>query len=195
MHISSHFVTYCSIGLLLVLFIYFTVIFNNLISLKNNVKKAWANIDVLLKQRHDELPKLIQTCQQYMQYERPTLESITEARSRAMTAREQGNINELNKAEAALKGGLTHLFALAENYPELKTNQNFIHLQQRISTLENSIADRRELYNENATLNNIRIEQFPDLIVARVFNFKHCDTLEFAIDELSDVDINASFNK
>ncbi|MFI4936881.1 MAG: LemA family protein [Candidatus Berkiellales bacterium] len=195
MHTPPHLINYLLIGVLIFLLMYFTVIFNNLISLKNNVKKAWANIDVLLKQRHDELPKLVQTCQQYMEYEKPTLESITQARSLAMKAREQGDIAALGKAEFQLKDTLGHLFALAENYPDLKTNQTFIHLQERISGLENSIADRRELYNESVTLNNIRLEQFPDLIIGKLFCFKNFIPLEFTPAETADVDISASFKK
>ncbi|MBS0286646.1 MAG: LemA family protein [Proteobacteria bacterium] len=177
------------------LFIYFVIIFNNLISLKNNAKKAWANIDVLLKQRHDELPKLIETCKQYMQYEKTTLEKITLARQQAVNAREQGDIAAMGQAEGLLRGALGNLFALAENYPQLKTNETFAHLQKRISGLENTIADRRELYNESVTLNNIRIEQFPDLIIAKLFGFKHLQTLEFASTELTDVDVNAQFKQ
>lgn len=195
MHTSFNLLNLVLIGIGLFALIYFIVIFNNLVSLKNNVKKAWANIDVLLKQRHDELPKLIQTCLQYMQYEKPTLQSIVEARNLAAKAREEGDIESLGKAESLLKTGLGNLFALAENYPELKANQTFVHLQERISGLENSIADRRELYNENVTLNNIRLEQFPDIIVGKLFLFKHFLTLEYPLSELSDVNIDQAFKK
>lgn len=184
---------YVLMGIGGVALIYFIVLFNNLVTLKNNAKKAWANIDVLLKQRHDELPKLIETCKQYMQYERETLEKITLARQKAVAARQSGDIPTMGQAEAFLKGTLGNLFALAENYPDLKTNDTFNHLQKRISGLENTIADRRELYNESVTLNNIRIEQFPDIIVAKIFGFKHLDTLEFASNELTDVDVSAQF--
>lgn len=195
MNTSHHFLSILSIGILVFILIYFIIIFNNLVTLKNNVRKAWANIDVLIKQRHDELPKLIQTCLQYMQYEKPTLESIVNARNLAMKAREEGDIESLGKAESLLKGSLGNLFALAENYPELKANQTFVHLQERISGLENSIADRRELYNENVTLNNIRLEQFPDIIVGKLFLFKHFLTLEYPSSELTDIDIAQTFKK
>lgn len=193
MHMPQHFMSYVWLGVAIFVLMYLIVIFNNLVSLKNNVKKAWANIDVLLKQRHDELPKLIETCKQYMQYERSTLEEITKERAMAMHAREQGDISALGKAESLLKGSLGNLFALAENYPDLKTNQTFLHLQARISDLENMIADRRELYNENVTLNNIRIEQLPDILVAKLFGFKHFVTLEFTKEEISDVNIASGF--
>lgn len=192
---TSHFMNYVWIGLGIFVLLYLIMIFNNLVSLKNNVKKAWANIDVLLKQRHDELPKLVETCKQYMAYEAPTLEKITELRAKSMQAREQGDISALGKVEGVLRGTLGNLFALAENYPDLKTNQTFLHLQTRITGLENSIADRRELYNESVTLNNIRIEQIPDIIVAKIFGFKHFVTLEFAPEETKDVDVNQLFSK
>lgn len=195
MHFSSHVTNTILIGIGFFIFIYFTVIYNNLISLKNNVKKAWANIDVLLKQRHDELPKLIETCKQYMQYERETLEKITQARQLAMQARAKGDVNAMGQAESVLRSTLGNLFALAENYPQLKTNETYAHLQARISGLENTIADRRELYNENVTLNNIRIDQFPDVLVAKIFGFKPFSTLEFSSSELADVDVNAQFKK
>lgn len=187
--------SYVSIGIGTFVLIYFVVIFNNLVALKNNAKKAWANIDVLLKQRHDELPKLIETCKQYMQYESQTLEKITLARQKAVQARQSGDIQAMGQAESYLKGMLGNLFALAENYPDLKTNETFSHLQKRISGLENSIADRRELYNESVTLNNIRIEQIPDIIIAKLFGFKHLETLEFTSDELRDIDVSAQFKQ
>src|SRR5579872_5697110 len=101
---------------------YVIVIFNRLVFIKNNAKRSWANIDVLLKQRYDELPKLVDTCKQYMQYERDTLEKITKARAMAVQAREQQDIQALNKAESYLQTVLGRLFALAENYPELKAS-------------------------------------------------------------------------
>ncbi len=195
MELNGNYMHYVWIGLAVFVLLYIIMIFNNLVSLKNNVKKAWANIDVLLKQRHDELPKLVETCKQYMSYEAPTLEKITALRAKSMQAREQGDISSLGKVEGLLKGTLGHLFALAENYPDLKANQTFLHLQGRISGLENSIADRRELYNESVTLNNIRIEQIPDILVAKLFGFKHFVPLEFGEEETKDVDINQLFSK
>lgn len=193
MNIPQHVLNYLGIGICILLSLYCVIIFNNLVSLKNNVKKTFANIDVLLKQRHDELPKLIQTCQQYMQYEKGTLEAITAARAQSMQALQTGNIKALGAAEGTLRTSLGNLFALAENYPDLKANQTFIHLQDRISGLENSIADRRELYNQNVTLNNIRLEQFPDLIIGKIFGFKIFETLEFNKEELTDINIGSGF--
>lgn len=195
MNISGQLIHYSLIGMGILILVFLIVIYNNLVALKNNVKKAWANIDVLLKQRHDELPKLIETCKQYMQYERETLEKITQARQMAMEARAKGDLMAMGQAESALRSTLGNLFALAENYPQLKTNETYAHLQTRISGLENTIADRRELYNESVTLNNIRIEQFPDVLVAKLFAFKHFDTLEFSAPELADIDVSAQFKK
>ena len=152
-----------------------------------------ANIDVLLKQRHDELPKLIATCKQYMQYEQDTLQGVIEARSQVARAQDSHDMKALGRAEGALRSGLGQLFALAENYPELKADESFQHLQSRISELENSIADRREVYNEAVNINNVRIEQFPDIIVARMLNFQAFDLLEFDASELKDVDVKALF--
>jgi LemA protein len=183
------------LALLLVLLFYAIFIYNNLVSLKHGVSKAWSNIDVLLKQRHDELPKLVEVCKQYMQYEQDTLEKVVQARSAVMQARSGGDIKELGQAESMLRLGLGNLFALAENYPELKANQSYQQLQGRISQLENSIADRREVYNEAVNLNNVRIEQFPDVLIARLFNFRDYGLLEFSEEEIRDLDMRALFNR
>jgi LemA protein len=179
---------------LAIVVVYIIMVYNGLVSIKNNVSKAWANIDVLLKQRHDELPKLVDTCKQYMKHEQDTLEKVIQARSRVSDARESQNVAALGAAEGALRAGLGSLFALAEAYPDLKANEQFLHLQSRISGLENAIADRREFYNDSVNINNVRIEQFPDLVVARMFNFKAFDLLRFASEELKDVDLSQRFN-
>lgn len=181
------------IGLAVVLLAYVVMIYNNLVGLKHAVAKAWANIDVLLKQRHDELPKLVETCKQYKDFEQGTLQRVIEARSGVQSARERQDIPALGEAEGALRSGLGRLFALAEAYPDLKANENFMALQSRISQLENAIADRREFYNESANINNVRVEQFPDLIVARLFNLGNKPLLEFSSAEKADVDIKTLF--
>ncbi len=181
------------LGVLLVAVVYAVLIYNQMVQVKHNVSKAWANIDVLLKQRHDELPKLVETCKQYMKFEQDTLTKVMEARSKVFTAREQQNISALGQAEGALRATLGNLFALAEAYPDLKTNQTFQQLQTRISSLENAIADRREFYNESVNVNNVRIEQFPDSIVAGMFNFKPAQLLEFQAEEKADVDVARLF--
>jgi LemA protein len=178
---------------LAVLLVYGVVLFNSLVTVRNAVSRAWANIDVLLKQRHDELPKLVDTCKQYMLHEQGTLEQVTQARTRVADARESHNVNALGMAEGALRSGLGNLFALAESYPALKANEQFLHLQTRISGLESAIADRREFYNDSVNINNVSIEQFPELVIARLFKFKAFDLLQFAAEELKDVDIGQRF--
>ncbi|MEN8721065.1 MAG: LemA family protein [Oceanococcaceae bacterium] len=174
--------------------LYGVLIYNNLVNLKHQVSKSWANIDVLLKQRHDELPKLVETCKQYMQYEGDTLEKVMLARAAAQTARGQGDVKGVGAAESQMRMGLGQLFAVAENYPELKANESFQQLQARISGLENAIADRREFYNEAVNINNVRIEQIPDVIIARLCNFRPADLMEFADSELTDVNIKSLFS-
>jgi LemA protein len=147
----------------------------------------------LLKQRHGELPKLIEVCKQYMKYEQETLEKVMRARAQVADARQAGDLGALGMAESQLRIGLGGLFALAEAYPDLKADQTFQHLQSRITGLENAIADRREFYNEVVNANNIRIEQFPDVIVARKFNFTAFELLEFSEQEKQDVDVRALF--
>jgi len=173
--------------------LYVVSIYNHLVRLKHNVSKAWSNIDVLLKQRHDEIPKLVETCKQYMKFEQDTLEKVMQARSRVSEARQSQDVPGLGLAEGALRMGLGQLFALAEDYPELRANENFQHLQGRITTIENSIADRREFYNESVNINNIGIETFPDLIVARLFGFGSRDLLEFDASEIVDVSVKQLF--
>lgn len=173
--------------------IYSIVTYNSLVTLKHNVAKAWSNIDVLLKQRHDELPKLVETCKQYMKHEQETLEKVMQARAQVFAAREQHNIGALGGAESVLREGLGQLFALVENYPDLKADETFKHLQGRISNLENAIADRREFYNESVNVNNVRIEQFPDVLVAKVFDFPPARLLKFQSTERADVDVKKLF--
>ena len=186
-------VGYSFLTTLVVVLTYGIIIYNRLVSLKHNVKKAWGNIDVLLKQRHDELPKLVETCKQYMQYEQETLQRVIDARGRVANARESGDVGALGAAEGMLRVGLGQLFALVEAYPELKANENFQHLQGRVTGLENAIADRREFYNESVNINNIGIEQFPDNIISSRFQFKPFELLEFDESEKADVDVGALF--
>jgi LemA protein len=181
------------LGSIVAFFLYGVMIYNNLVRLKHNVSQAWSNIDVLLKQRHDELPKLVETCKQYMKHEREVLEKVTQARAAVSQAREAGDVAALGRAETAMRAGLAGLFAVVENYPELKANQNFQHLQGRISQLESQIADRREFYNDAVNVNNVRIEQFPDALVANLFRFGPRELLRFSEAELKDVDVKALF--
>lgn len=179
---------------ILVLFVYGVLLYNQLVTLKHNVGKAWSNIDILLKQRHDELPKLVETCKQYMKFEQETLERVMQARNQVANARESQNIAALGEAEGALRLGLGQLFAVAEAYPDLKTDDTFKHLQGRISGLENAIADRREFYNDSVNVNNVRVEQFPDTLIARLFGFGQFSLLRFSAGEKQDVDVRQLFN-
>ncbi|HEY5900704.1 MAG TPA: LemA family protein [Burkholderiales bacterium] len=177
----------------LVVMVYVAMLYNALVAAKNNVARAWANIDVLLKQRHDELPKLVEACKAYRNFERETLVRVTEARGRVAQAREAIDVAALGPAEAALRAGVARLFAVAERYPELKASDNFMQLQGRITQLENAIADRREYYNDSVNVNNIRLEQFPENIVARMFAFREARLLEFDDAEKADVDLHSLF--
>jgi len=182
------------LGAIVLALVYGVLVYNGLVQLKHNVAKAWANIDVLLKQRHDELPKLVEVCRQYKQFEQETLARVTEARARVSSAREKHDVPALGAAEGMLRMGLGQIFAVAEAYPELKANEHFMQLQSRITALENAIADRREWYNESVNVHNVRIEQFPDLLVARLFQFVAQPLLVFASAEKVDVDMKALFS-
>ncbi len=182
------------LAMIVLALLYGVVTYNGLVQLKHNIAKAWANIDVLLKQRHDELPKLVEVCRQYKQFEQETLARVTEARARVARAREAHDVPALGAAENLLRAGLGQIFAVAEAYPELKANEHFMQLQTRITALENAIADRREWYNESVNLHNVRIEQFPDLIIARMFSYTEQPLLQFSVAEKADVDLKALFS-
>ena len=154
---------------------YVALLYNGLVALKHNVTKAWANIDVLLKQRGDELPKLVETCKQYMAHEKDTLERVIKARGAVQTAASAGDVTAVGAAESELRGLLGRLFAVAEAYPNLKADESFRHLQARISQLELELADRREFYNDVVTLFNTRIEQIPDSWVAQGMQLVRAD--------------------
>ncbi|MCX7926920.1 MAG: LemA family protein [Candidatus Omnitrophica bacterium] len=172
--------------------IYAVAIYNGLVRLSRNIEKAWANIDVILKQRRDEIPKLVKTCEGYMQYEQDTLEKITAARTFCIQAK---TVAETAQKEAQLSSLLRQLFAVAENYPSLKADQTFLQLQQRISYLENQIADRRELYNDSVNNYNIRIHQIPDMFVARLCGFSDKELFNITDTERKDVDIDFNLPK
>jgi LemA protein len=144
--------------------VYLAVLYNGLVGLRNDIDKAWANIDVLLKQRHDELGRVADVCKGYMRYEQETLLKLTEARAKFATAR---TVDEKSEASQQVSASTAQLFATAERYPDLKANQTFLQLQKRISELENEIADRREFYNDAVNLYNTRRQQMPDAAVAR----------------------------
>jgi LemA protein len=181
------------LAVLAVAVIWAVMAYNALVGLKHNVSKAWANIDVLLKQRHDELPKLVEICKQYAQFEQSTLEKVMQARSAVFAASQSRNIDALGSAETQLRSGLGQINAVAEAYPELKANDNFQHLLKRVTALENTLADRREYYNDSVNLNNVRIEHFPDTLIARTFGFGPFKLLNFTSEQTSDVNMAQLF--
>jgi len=167
---------------------YIVGMFNSLIRLKNNIKKSWANINVLLKQRSDEIPKLINSVKGYMTHEKDTLVELTKARTSMLNAK---TMSEKADADNAISSTLKTIFAVAENYPNLKANENFMQLQNRISGLENELADRREFYNDSVNTYNIRIHSFPDMIIAG--RMKYTDEEMFKVSEEDTKDVEVKF--
>ncbi len=149
--------------------LYVIGIYNSLVGLANQVKNAWSQIDVQLKRRYDLIPNLIETVKGYMQHERQTLENITAARSRAMSSQ---SVGEKSKSEVALSEAMFKFFAVAENYPDLKANQNFMALQEELKSTENKIAFSRQSYNDQVLFFNNKIQMFPSNVVAGMFSFK-----------------------
>jgi LemA protein len=167
---------------------YVVTIFNGLVTLKNDIDKAWSNIDIMLKQRHDELPKLLDVCKGYMDYERDTLQKVTQARSMYQQA---VSVDQKAQADQSMTSALRGFFAVAENYPELKANNNFMQLQKRITDLESQIADRREFYNDSVNTFNIRIQQMPDTFVASFMKLQARPM--FKVEEADKADVPMSF--
>ena len=166
---------------------YFIGIYNNLVTLKNDIDRSFSNIDVLLKQRHDELPKLIDTCKGYMQYEQKTLLAVTEARSAWAKATTPG---EKIQADNMISGALKSLFAVAEKYPDLKANTNFMQLQGRITDLETKIAGQRSTFNEDVNIFNIRIAQIPANFVAGFMGLQPHALFQVAVADREDVKVS-----
>jgi LemA protein len=161
------------IGVLAVIIVAVVAIYNGLVRLRNQVRNAWSQIDVQLKRRHDLIPNLVETVKGYMTHERETLQNITEARSRAVSAK---GVAETAQAENMLTRALGQLYVVMENYPDLKANQNFLALQEELTSTENKIGFARQFYNDQTMQYNTKIETFPNNIVAGVFRF---DPAEF----------------
>jgi len=161
-------------------------LYNRLIFLKNQCDKAWFNIDVILKQRHDELPKLISVCEGSMKFERDTLEAVVKARQVAVSA---GSVADRARAEGELSGALGRLFAVAEQYPELKSVQLFAQISSRVSGLESEISDRREFYNDAVMNFNVAIESFPSNFVAGFAGMRQRELFKVAESDKADVEI------
>lgn len=169
------------LGILVMLILVVISIYNSLVAGRNQVDNAWSQIDVQLKRRHDLIPNLIETTKGYMQHERQTFESITQARSQAMGAK---TVAEAARAEGALTEALSKFMLVVENYPDLKANQNFLSLQETLTSTENKIAFARQAYNDSVLTYNNRLQMFPSNIVAGMFTFTKRDY--FQIDNESE---------
>jgi len=167
--------------------LYAVILYNGLIRLRNENDRAWANIDVLLKQRHDEIPNLVETVKGYMQHEQQTLIAVTQARAASMNA---ASIGQKALADLKMAGALRGLFAVAENYPELKANENFLKLQSRISELEARIADRREFFNDDVATYNSRIGQIPDVFLASFMSLKPRQMFKVSDEDRKQIEVS-----
>ena len=157
------------LGLVVILAGWVIGVYNSLVGLRNRVREAWAQVDVQLKRRFDLIPNLMETVKGYMQHERETLESVTRARAAVAGA---GGLGERMDAEAGLGAALGRLFAVAENYPDLKASTNFLALQEELASTENKISFARQFYNESVMTFNNRVQMFPGNVIAGMFNFR-----------------------
>jgi len=171
---------YIVIGIVALLIALFVLTFNGLVRLRNQVRNAWAQIDVQLKRRHDLIPNLVETVKGYMKHERETLESVTNARNLAQQAIGKG-VGAQSKAEADLSGALSRLLAVVENYPDLKANQNFLALQEELTSTENKISFSRQFYNDSVLGYNNKTQMFPSNMVANVTGFKAGEFFEVEV--------------
>jgi len=167
------------LGVVVIIILWFAVMYNGLVRLRNQVKNAWAQIDVQLKRRHDLIPNLVETAKGYMKHERGTLEAVTKARNLAQKANTPG---EASKAEQQLSGALGQFFLVVERYPDLKASQNFLSLQEELSSTENRIAFARQFYNDSTMNYNVRIQSVPANIVAGMFHFTERELFELEVE-------------
>ena len=167
--------------------IYGVILYNGLVRLRNENDRAWANIDVLLKQRHDEIPNLVETVKGYMQHEQQTLQAVTQARASSIQA---ASIGEKAVADLQVASAIRGLFAVAENYPQLKANVNFLKLQTRITELEEHIADRREFFNDDVNTYNTRIGQIPDVFIASLMGLKRREMFKVSEEDRKQVEVS-----
>lgn len=158
------------------LLIYAVVIYNRLVSDKNTVLQGWSDIEVQLKRRHDLLPKLVEAVKQYASYESATLEAVTSLRQKSRVATQ---VKDKAHLESELNVSISRLIAIAENYPDLKANESFQHLLENITDVEEHIQYARRFYNGAVKNLNVRIDSFPDLFIARLFNYKPAEYFEF----------------
>ena len=170
------------LGILLVLGFWAVSLYNKLVSLKNRVQEGWSGIDVQLKRRYDLIPNLVNTVKGYAAHESGTLEKVIQARNMAMAAGSSGDVNAQAQAENALAGTLKSLFALAENYPDLKANTSFLQLQNTLGEIEENLSNARRYYNALVRDNNTAVEAFPSNLVANQFHFGKFDFFEIDND-------------
>ena len=175
--------------ILVVVFLLFVGMYNSLIKLKNNVKKSFSGIDVQLKRRTDLIPNLINMVKGYASHEKELLESLTKARTSIINGSASGNINAMAEGENMLSGALKSIFAVAENYPDLKANQNFLELQESLEETEDQIAAARRIYNENVNYLNTKIEVFPSNIIAGMFGFQQADLYTITESDRKNVEV------
>lgn len=168
------------LGIIVLLVLWFIGIYNSLIRLRNQVDNAWSQIDVQLKRRYDLIPNLIETVKGYMKHERELLEKVTEYRSQAMNAQ---SVGERAKAEGMLGTALGNIMVAVENYPDLKANQNFLALQEELTSTENKISFARQNYNDQVLFYNNKIQMFPSNIVAGMFNFTEREYFQLESEE------------
>ncbi len=166
---------YIILGVVAVVIVAIIAMFNSLVGLRNQVKNAWSQIDVQLKRRYDLIPNLVETAKAYMTHERGTMEAITKARAGAMAA---DGIADKAKAESALSAAVGNFMLAVEAYPDLKASQNFMMVQEQLSSTENKIAFARQAYNDAVLFFNNKIEMFPSNIIAGMFNFKQAEMFE-----------------
>ncbi len=170
------------LGIVVILLIFFIATYNGLIGLRNQMRNAWAQIDVQLKRRYDLIPNLIETVRGYMKHERETMEAVTKARNLAQSIA-SGDVGARSKAEDALSGALSKLLAVVENYPDLKANQNFLALQEELTSTENKISFSRQYYNDSVLGMNNKVQMFPSNVVAAMTNFKLGEFFEVTVTE------------
>ena len=159
------------LGIVVIIIIFLAGTYNGLVNARNVVKNAWAQIDVQLKRRYDLIPNLVETVKGYKNFERDTLEAVTTARTAAQTASTSGDIAARSAAEGELTGALSRLMVVVEKYPDLKANQNFLALQEELTSTENKISFSRQAYNDQVLQYNNKTQQFPSNIVAGMFGF------------------------
>lgn len=190
------------VGIVVLIALWVIGIYNRLVVFRNQVKNAWSQIDVQLQRRYDLIPNLVEAVKGYMGFEKGTLEAVIKARSQAVSARDaleqkggptEGSIKQLAQAEASLKSSLGNIFALAENYPQLRASENMMQLQEQLNSTENKVAFSRQAYNDQVLLYNTYQQQFPSVLFAALFGHKPAEVYEIENQEAKK-NVKISFN-